>query len=140
MCDEKRADTNRKKILLVDDDADFIAMNRKILEENGYEVSVAYSGKECLEQVKSEKPDLILLDLALPDMTGPEVLALLKRKKRSALIPVVGLSGVMNRKLMAKAMHSYAEACLMKPIEMTVLESNIARILSRTRTSKKDRI
>ncbi len=95
MCDEKCEDTNRKKILLVDDDADFITMNRKILEENGYEVSVAYSGKECLEHVQSERPDLILLDMMMETWSeGNNVVDHLRGAPATKKIPIVLITAV----------------------------------------------
>lgn len=55
----------RKTVLVVDDDADFVEMNKAVLEENGYEVITAYSGQECLEKTRTEKPDLIILDVMM---------------------------------------------------------------------------
>jgi len=95
MCDEKFEDTNRKKVLLVDDDADFVAMNRKILEENGYKVSVAYSGKECLEQVPSEQPDLILLDMMMETWSeGSNVVEHLRGMPGTMHIPIILITAV----------------------------------------------
>ena len=61
----KKYDRNKKKVLIVDDDADFVSMNKKVLERNGYEVSIAYNGKEGLERVDSDIPDIILLDMMM---------------------------------------------------------------------------
>jgi two-component system alkaline phosphatase synthesis response regulator PhoP len=55
----------KKTVMLVDDDADFVAMNRAVLEANGYGVSAAYSGAECLEKVRARRPDLIVLDVMM---------------------------------------------------------------------------
>ena len=55
----------RKTVLVVDDDADFVEMNKVVLEENGYEVITAYSGQECLEKTRTQKPDLIILDVMM---------------------------------------------------------------------------
>ena len=55
----------KAKILLVDNDVDFVDMNRAVLEHHGYEVVTAYSGKEGLETVKLERPDAIVLDLMM---------------------------------------------------------------------------
>jgi DNA-binding response OmpR family regulator len=60
------------KILLVDDDVKILGIFRKILERKDYEVIVADSGKLCLEILETEKPDLILMDVMMPDMDGWE--------------------------------------------------------------------
>lgn len=62
-----------KKILLVDDDAHLLELIRTLLKQKGYEVVVASSGQECLDKLKKMKPDLILLDVMMPDMDGKEV-------------------------------------------------------------------
>jgi len=54
--------STNKKVLVVDDDADFVAMNKAVLEENGYEVITAYDGRGCAEKARAERPDLIILD------------------------------------------------------------------------------
>lgn len=57
--------SSKTKILLVDDDADFIDLNKAILEKNNYEVVTAYSGREAADKLKVEQPDLIVLDLMM---------------------------------------------------------------------------
>jgi DNA-binding response OmpR family regulator len=56
---------NKTKILLVDDDVDFIDLNKAVLENQGFEVSAAFSGREAMDKVRFEKPDLIVLDLMM---------------------------------------------------------------------------
>jgi CheY-like chemotaxis protein len=69
-----------KKIMIVDDEPDVVDAVRTMIEAEGYEVVVAYSGKECLRKLKEEKVDLILLDIRMPVMDGWEVLRKLKEK------------------------------------------------------------
>ena len=63
---------DKKLILLVDDDPDFVEAVRVIVENGGYEVEVAYDGQEGLEAVAERKPDLIVLDVMMPVMNGHE--------------------------------------------------------------------
>lgn len=57
--------SNKTKILLVDNDVDFVDLNKAVLENNGYEVVAAFSGREGLDKIKVEQPDLIILDLMM---------------------------------------------------------------------------
>jgi len=65
---------DRKKILVVDDELEFLNMIKLRLEANDYEVMVASDGKEALDKIKKHKPDAVLLDILLPGMNGLEVL------------------------------------------------------------------
>lgn len=81
-----------KKILIVEDDSFLLAMyNTKLLLEN-FKVITASTGVQALRVVNKEKPDLILLDLGLPEMDGFEVLANLKHDKATSEIPVIVLT------------------------------------------------
>lgn len=63
----------RKKIMVVDDEESLVELVKAILKEEGYEVMAAMNGEECLDMLKTEKPDLILLDMMMPGMSGREV-------------------------------------------------------------------
>src|SRR5215467_3706764 len=69
----------KKTIMVVDDNPDIITIVRTILEGKGYNVMSAYSGAELLNLLKNQKPDLIILDIMMPEMDGLEVLTRLKR-------------------------------------------------------------
>jgi two-component system alkaline phosphatase synthesis response regulator PhoP len=79
----------KNKILLVDDEADIVSMVRMRLEANGYEVIVANDGSTAYNMARSDSPDLIILDLMLPQMDGYKVCGLLKKDSRYAKIPVI---------------------------------------------------
>lgn len=68
---------SREKILVVDDEPRLLAMVSQILEDQGFEVNTAESGPECLQKVRAEAPDLILLDIMMPALTGWETMAAL---------------------------------------------------------------
>lgn len=82
-------DSRKRKILLVDDEPSIIKTIGKRLEIEGYEVIVAMDGEEALAKAKSEKPDLIVLDLMLPKINGFEICEQLKKDRQSREIPVV---------------------------------------------------
>ena len=81
-----------KKIMIVNDDADVVYEARLVLEHQGYEVMEAYSGEDCLNKIKEEKPDLILLDVMMPEMDGWEVLRRIKENEELRAIPIVMLT------------------------------------------------
>jgi CheY-like chemotaxis protein len=83
-----------KRILLIDDDEDMLAMTGRWLEKGGYEVMKAASGKEALDKIAADRPDLILLDYAMPEMDGPAVLAAIRSNAETKDIPVVYRTGM----------------------------------------------
>jgi CheY-like chemotaxis protein len=82
-----------KKILVIDDEPDMIAFLATLLEDNGYETISAVDGEEGLEKVKSEKPDLITLDLLMPNKTGIKMFRELRKDAEIADTPVVMVTG-----------------------------------------------
>jgi DNA-binding response OmpR family regulator len=82
-----------KKILVVDDEPHIAKLVASRLKANGYEVITAGDGKEGLDKARAEKPDLILLDIAMPRMTGEEALQKLKEDKDTKSIPVIMITG-----------------------------------------------
>jgi CheY-like chemotaxis protein len=88
---------SRRPILVVDDDAANRTAIRNVLEEEGYEVAEAANGQEAHDRLVSPDsafPALMLLDLSMPEMTGWELLEIIKRDMRLAPLPVVLLSGI----------------------------------------------
>ena len=84
-----------KKVLLVDDDADFVAMNQAVLERHGYEVCAAYNGKECIEKVKAERPDLIVLDVMMTRVSeGFDLSRELRNAELTKDIPLIMVTSV----------------------------------------------
>ena len=81
-----------KKILLVEDEEIIYSLLKKKLNQQGYEVSIATDGKEGLEKIEREKPDLVLLDIIMPKMGGFEVMEEMKKKEELKDIPVIVIS------------------------------------------------
>jgi CheY-like chemotaxis protein len=78
-----------KKILIVDDEPDLLRVTCFRLERSGYRVFSAVNGQEALERVEKESPDLVLLDIKLPLMEGPDVCLHIKKDERLKHIPVI---------------------------------------------------
>lgn len=80
----------RKTVLLVDDDADFVEMHRRLLADHGYNVRTACSGRECLELVHNRKPDLIVLDMMMEsEVVGFHLSRELRNSEHTKTIPLV---------------------------------------------------
>ncbi|MBN1626115.1 MAG: response regulator [Deltaproteobacteria bacterium] len=98
---------DKKKILLVDDEADFVDATRFILEtKGGYAVVVAYDGVEGIEKTKLEKPDLIVLDVMMPNKHGYKMCEELKASEEYRDIPIVLLTSVASHVKDTKYTHS----------------------------------
>ena len=123
-------ESDRKlKILMVDDEADILKVVRKRLEREGYEVLVASGGKQALILLEKEIPDLILLDITMPDMDGIEVCRKIKEQKFISHIPVIFFTacGSVDDKIrgLDKGVHDY----ITKPIEHRELLARIKAVL-----------
>ena len=97
--------SDKKRILVVDDDPDFASAIATTLEGEGFLVEQAYNGTECLEKVKESPPDLILLDIMMPEVDGYEVCAELKGDKQYAKIPIIALTSVASQVPKTKYSH-----------------------------------
>ncbi len=83
-----------KRILVVDDEADYAAIVQDCMEKEGFAVEVAYDGMEAMEKVKANPPDAIILDVMMPEKDGYAVCAELKADARYRDIPIVMLTAV----------------------------------------------
>jgi CheY-like chemotaxis protein len=83
-----------KKILVVDDDPVIVKYLETLFQDNGYETYNASSGLEALDQIKAQKPDLITLDLEMPDEWGPRFYRKLSKEKELKNIPIIVITGL----------------------------------------------
>jgi len=120
-----------EKILVVDDEPDIVTVIGKSLKDNGYEVIAAYNGQEALEKAKTEKPDLILLDLMLPIMDGYKVCGLLKNDTRYSKIPIILFTAKAQEKDIKLGEKVGADAYITKPFEPEVLFSKIKELIKK---------
>jgi len=87
----------KARILIIDDDPDFVAATKKVLESKPYEVLVAYDGDEGLQKTREERPDLIILDIIMPREDGFKVCEEIKEDPQLAEIPVIILTSLSQR-------------------------------------------
>ena len=86
-----------KKILLIDDEVDFCDLVKVRLESNDFEVVTAHDGQEGIGKAKSEDPDIILMDIMMPNMNGGDAVRLLKSDPKTSSIPVIFLTAVVTQ-------------------------------------------
>jgi len=91
-----------KKVLVIDDEADVRTFLTTVLRKGGYETTTATNGGEGLEQMRQERPDLVILDLQMPSHTGTDFYRKLTKDKDLARIPVIVVSGLAGRHLALK--------------------------------------
>ncbi len=119
-----------KKILVIDDEKDVVELIKARLEANKYEVFTAFSGKDGLEKTKTYQPNLILLDIMMPEMDGFEVLRRLKDmrlKKEIKNIPVVMLTAKGEVSSMSRARELGSVDYFVKPFDSEELLRYIRR-------------
>lgn len=86
----------RKKILVVDDNPVIQRLYRRIFENAGYEVQEAYSGEECLRSVAGKVPDIILMDVILPDIDGKDVVQKINSQESARDVPVIFVTNTLS--------------------------------------------
>lgn len=118
-----------KRILVVDDEPDVVMILRTALQTEGYEVVTASNGPDALEEAAESAPDLMVLDVMMPGMSGFEVLKELKAEPKTSQIPVIMLTGVSEREKIQDALSSGIDYYLIKPFEFDDLMEKIARAL-----------
>ena len=117
----------KNKILVVDDEAHICDLFHKVLSKEGHEVSIASNGKKALEITKKERPNLVLLDLKLPDIDGIEVLRQLKKIRKDIMVIMITAYGTV--KTAREAMKLGAYDYISKPFTLTKVENLIKKAL-----------
>ena len=127
--------SEKKRVLVVDDEPDFAAIVQTNLEKEGFEVEVAYNGVEGLEKVYANPPDAIVLDIMMPEMDGYAVCKKLKSDEKYVDIPVILLTAVAShvtttRYSHADGMSTEADDYIAKPASAEEITESIKRLLS----------
>jgi two-component system cell cycle response regulator len=119
---------HRDKVLIVDDEQAIVELMGLYLKSD-YDVIPAYSGQEALDKVKSEKPDIILLDVMMPDMNGYEVCRVLKTSVETQFLPVVMVTALSGKDDRIKGIEVGADEFLGKPVNRLELVTRVKSLL-----------
>ena len=126
--------SEKKTILVVDDEPDFCSIVQGQLEKEGFEVEIAYNGIEGLEKVRANPPDAIVLDVMMPEMDGYEVCRKLKADEKYVDIPVILLTAVASHVTSTRYSHrdgmsTEADDYIAKPASAEEITESIKRLL-----------
>ncbi|MBD3232510.1 MAG: response regulator [candidate division Zixibacteria bacterium] len=124
--------SDKKKILVVDDEPDMVTWLTTFLEDNGFVTISAKDGVEAFDKAKSESPDLITLDVSMDNESGVKALGKLQRAPETASIPIVmitGVSGDLKRFIDRAKNLNQPDAFLEKPVDRDELLETISRLI-----------
>jgi CheY-like chemotaxis protein len=119
----------KEKILVVDDEKDFVDLISGWLEMKKFRVMKAYDGKEGFEKIRSERPDLMLLDITMPEMNGYDLCVKLKTDKDYKDIPIIILSAHFQPNDIEFGKAVGAAAYMTKPVELEQLMHKMEELL-----------
>jgi len=127
-----------KTVLVVDDDRPMRALCRASLEEAGFRVLEAAGGEEALESVRDERPDLILLDIMMPGISGWEVTSALLADRSTDQIPIIFISARRELADRVRAFGLGAQDYVTKPFDPTALATTVAKTLAEIDRGERD--
>jgi CheY-like chemotaxis protein len=119
----------KKEVLIVDDSNTNNFLLQSILESEGYKTSIAYSGQEALDLITFEKPDLVLLDIMMPNVDGFTVLKQLQENSDTKQIPVVFVTAKNEETLWHEVIECGARDLILKPIDVSKVLDVVKKIL-----------
>jgi DNA-binding response OmpR family regulator len=122
----------RKKILVVDDDADLIQLISFNLKQAGYSIGTASNGVDAIKKAHSLNPDLIVLDVMMPELDGFAVCEILRRDAQTASIPIMMLTAISSELGRMAALGSGATDFITKPFSPRLLLGRIEDLLKKT--------
>ena len=117
-----------KKILIVNDQPDLLRITTFRIQKMGYDVIIASDAVQALEMIKSHIPDLVLLDINMPNLSGPEVCKNMKAQENLKKIPVI-LFTASSTNIEEKVKEAGAQDYLIKPFDLEVLAKKIQKLI-----------
>jgi CheY-like chemotaxis protein len=118
-----------KRILIVEDHKDSRDVLVALLQFSGYQITEAGNGLQALEKARSEKPDLIVMDLQLPGMMGIEAAKILKEDEGTAHIPVIAYTALINETLKEEALKVGMKSFIDKPASIKLIKETIQKYI-----------
>ncbi len=128
----------QKKILVADDEKDIVELVAFNLEREGFAVSRAFDGKKAWEMVNAEKPDLVILDLMMPELSGMEVCTRLRRQETTASVPVIMLTAKSDPVDKILGLEIGADDYITKPFHVRELIARVRAVLRRSERPKEN--
>ena len=120
--------TQKKRILLIEDEVDYLNIASQILNKEGFSVVTAVTGAEGLKELEKELPDLIILDIGLPDTSGLDILKRLRSEERTSKIPVMLFTIRSELNEVADALKCGANDYILKPFDVVEFAKRIQAI------------
>jgi len=119
----------KKKILIVEDNLDIIYIHRRIVQNLGYDSILAVNGKEAVEMAATQLPDLILLDIMLPEMDGLEAARQIRKNPKTHFIPILAVTARITLEDKEDCLRNGCDDYLPKPFTHLQLSSRIEKLL-----------
>ena len=127
---ERRFQAKRKRILIVEDDRLSLVVLRQLLTAQGYEILHSSEGWDGINLARNEQPDLILMDINLPDISGLDASVLLKKDDHTKDIPIIAVTAFVTSADKANALTSGCDAYIAKPVNINNLLGTVETFLS----------
>jgi two-component system phosphate regulon response regulator PhoB len=121
-----------QKVLVLDDDAAMVNLLATVLEAEGFTAQKAHSANEALVCLRKERPDLILLDIMMPEMDGFKFLAMIRSNPDTHAIPVIILTVLSDEKNILEGFKKEADEYVTKPFDPQALVDTVREVLART--------
>ena len=119
-----------KTILIVEDDAKNLTLLRDVLQVSGYSTIEATDGKQAIELARTKKPDLILMDIQMPEIDGLEATRILKMDTTTRNIPIIALTAFAMKGDKERVLEAGCDGYLIKPIDIKELLKTVTEYLS----------
>jgi len=128
-----------KKILIVEDEADIAQLVKHYLEKDGFRADIAKTGVEALKLIKSERPDLVILDLMLPEISGIEVCKKIRNAPDTALLPIIMLTAKAEESDTIVGLELGADDYVTKPFSPKALVARVKALFRRLERETTDK-
>lgn len=115
----------KPRVLVVDDESDFIQLMKYNLENQGFDILTAGDGVQALNLARRELPDVVLMDLMLPDIDGFSVCEILRSQPSTSKVPIIVVSALDGEYVRSRGIQAGVACCFKKPVDMKVLGESI---------------